>query len=311
MWHAADVAEKIRAAEAYGFPGQPPPNFDWSSFKVRRDAYIKRLNGIYENNLVKDHVDYHRGSAAFKDPRTVEITRDDGVTYTLQSDNICIAVGGQPTVPSNNEIPGAELGITSDGFFELETQPKRVAVVGAGYIAVELAGIFHTLGSTTHLLIRHDKVLRTFDPALQDTLTKWMSHTGVHIHTGTQVTRVERQQDGSLKVSTNNGEEIQVDTVLWAIGREPSTSHIGLEKAGVKTDSKGNIIVDAYQQTNVHGITAIGDVCGKALLTPVAIAAGRRLANRLFGPEKFADDKLDYTNIPTVVFSYIYIHLVF
>lgn len=309
MWHAADVAEKIRAAHAYGFPNQPSPSFDWNSFKPRRDAYIQRLNAIYENNLVKEHVDYHRGKAVFKDQRTVEITTSDNTTYTLQSDQICIAVGGRPTVPSDNEIPGAPLGITSDGFFELDRQPKRVAVVGAGYIAVELAGIFHTLGSETHLLIRHGKVLRTFDPVLQDTLTDWMARTGVQIHTGTQVTRVDGHKGGPLTIVTDKGETIQVDTLLWAIGREPNTNNLGLEAAGVKTDSRGNIVVDEYQRTNVVGITAIGDVCGKALLTPVAIAAGRRLSNRLFGPKEYAEDKLNYANIPTVVFSYVLLFL--
>ncbi|GJJ12227.1 hypothetical protein Clacol_006468 [Clathrus columnatus] len=304
MWHAADVAEKIRAGEAYGFPGHSSVTFDWASFKVKRDAYIKRLNGIYDNNLVKDHVDHYHGKAIFIDPRTIEITRDDNTKYTLQSDNICVAVGGRPTVPSESEIPGAHMGVTSDGFFDLEHQPKRVAVVGAGYIAVELAGIFHTLGSETHLLIRHQKVLRTFDPVIQDTLTNWMAHTGIKIHTGTQVTKVDGQKGGPLTIHTNNGGMIEVDTLLWAIGREPKTDSLGLERANIKTDTRGNIIVDEYQNTSTSGITAVGDVIGKALLTPVAIAAGRRLANRLFGPPEFAKDKLDYTNIPTVVFSH-------
>jgi len=301
MWHAADIAEKIRAAAPYGFVGQSEPKFDWATFKPRRDAYIQRLNGIYDRNLEKDGVEYHDGWARLKTPTSVEVTRKDGSKYVLEADNICVAVGGRPNIPEN--IPGAELGITSDGFFDLETQPKRVAVVGAGYIAVELAGIFHTLGSETHLLIRYDRVLRTFDPTIQDTLTNWMEHTGVKVHTKTVVKRVEGQKGGPLTVHTENGDSIEVDCLLWAVGRVPETDDLGISNVGVKLDHKGDIVVDAYQNTNVKGITAIGDVAGKALLTPVAIAAGRRLSNRLFGPEKCKNDKLDYDNIPTVVFS--------
>jgi len=304
MWHAADVADKIKAGPSFAFPPQPNLQFDWGAFKTQRDAYIRKLNGIYDANLVKDKVEHHEGRARFRDPHTVEITRPDGTKYTLEADHICVAVGGEPTLPSNDQIPGADLGIDSDGFFALETQPKRVAVVGAGYIAVELAGIFHTLGSKTHLLIRKDRVLRSFDPILQDTLTNWMEHTGVNIHKRTNVVRVEGQKGGPLIVHTDSGEKIEVDTLLWAIGRHASTSDMGLHGAGIKLDAKGDIVVDEYQNTTASDVTAIGDVAGHALLTPVAIAAGRRLANRLFGPSKYKNEKLDYTNIPTVVFSH-------
>ncbi|EGN91614.1 hypothetical protein SERLA73DRAFT_192200, partial [Serpula lacrymans var. lacrymans S7.3] len=171
MWHAADLADKMRHASAgYHFQGVPEPSFSWSTFKPQRDAYIRRLNKIYENNLEKEKVEYHAGFARLVSTNTVEVTRPDGEKYTLSADNICIATGGRPTIPTEEQIPGAALGIDSDGFFDLEDQPKRVAVVGAGYIAVELAGVLHTLGSETHLIIRRDKVLRTFDPILQDTL---------------------------------------------------------------------------------------------------------------------------------------------
>ena len=303
MWHAADVAEKIRAGPSFAFLSQPNLTFDWGTFKTKRDAYIKRLNGIYDANLVKDKVEHHEGWVRFRGPHTVEVARPDGTKYTLEADQICVAVGGTPTLPSNDQIPGADLGIDSDGFFDLEIQPKRVAVVGAGYIAVELAGIFHALGSETHLLIRKDRVLRSFDPILQDTLTNWMEHTGMNLHKNTNVVRVEGQKGGPLTVHTDSGEKIEVDTLLWAIGRHSNTSDVGLANVGVKVNAKGDIIVDEYQNTTVPGVTAIGDVAGHALLTPVAIAAGRRLANRLFGPPKYKKDKLDYTNIPTVVFS--------
>ncbi|EGN96234.1 hypothetical protein SERLA73DRAFT_125062 [Serpula lacrymans var. lacrymans S7.3] len=278
--------------------------FSWSTFKPQRDAYIRRLNKIYENNLEKEKVEYHAGFARLVSTNTVEVTRPDGEKYTLSADNICIATGGRPTIPTEEQIPGAALGIDSDGFFDLEDQPKRVAVVGAGYIAVELAGVLHTLGSETHLIIRRDKVLRTFDPILQDTLTPWMEHTGVKLHKNSKVIKVEGEKGKTLTVHKDNGEKIEVDCVLWAIGRHANTENLGLEELQIQLDKKGDVVVDEFQNSNVKGITAIGDVQGKALLTPVAIAAGRRLSNRLFGPEKFKNDKLSYEDIPTVVFSH-------
>ncbi|GLB35471.1 putative class-I pyridine nucleotide-disulfide oxidoreductase family protein [Lyophyllum shimeji] len=305
MWHAADLQDKIaHHASGYKFKGIGSPKFDWAAFKTQRDAYIRKLNDIYANNFAKEGVEYHRGYGRLTSPKTVEVTRPDGSKYTLNADNICIAVGGQPTIPSEDKVPGAQLGIDSDRFFELTEQPRRVAVVGAGYIAVELAGIFHTLGSETHLVIRGETVLRTFDPAIQETLTPWMEKTGLKIHKSSQVVKVEGAKGQTLTVHTDKGEKIEVDTVLWAVGREPSTKNLGLEEIGVKLDKRGNIVVDEYQNTSVPGVYAIGDVSGRALLTPVAIAAGRRLANRLFGPGKCRNDRLDYDNIPTVVFSH-------
>jgi len=291
-------------APGYKFQDIPSaPKFDWASFKPQRDAYIKRLNGIYHSNWDKDGVELHQGRGKLTSPNSVEVTLPDGKKYTLNADNICVATGGYPTIPSEEEIPGANLGITSDGFFELEEQPRRVAVVGAGYIDVELAGVFNALGSETHMVIRGETVLRTFDPTLQQALTPWMEKTGIKLHKQSKVTKVEGAKGQPLKVTMDSGETIEVDCVLWAIGRHAATKDMGLEEVGVKMDEKGNIIVDEYQNTNVKGITAIGDVQGKALLTPVAIAAGRRLSNRLFGPEQFKNDKLSYENIPTVVFS--------
>lgn len=304
MWHAADLQDKItNHAHGYKFHGIENAKFDWTAFKPQRDAYIRRLNGIYENNFAKEGVEYHLGYGRLLSATQVEVKKPDGNTYVLTADNICVAVGGQPTVPSDEEIPGASLGIDSDGFFDLAEQPKRVAVVGAGYIAVELAGIFNALGTETHLLIRGETVLRTFDPTIQETLTPWMEKTGVHLHKSTHVTKVEGEKGGPLTVHTDNGEKVEVDVLLWAIGRHASTKGLGLEEIGVKLDKKGDVVVDEYQNSSVPSIKAIGDVQGKWLLTPVAIAAGRRLSNRLFGPEKFKDDKLSYENIPTVVFS--------
>lgn len=303
MWHAADIAEKIRHAKDYQFDGISEPSFNWQKFKPQRDAYIKKLTGAYDNNFQKDGVEWIVGHGKVLSPTEVEVTTDDKSTYTMHADHICIASGGRPTIPSNSTIPGADLGINSDGFFELEDQPKRVAVVGAGYIAVELAGVLHTLGSETHVIIRQDKVLRAFDPIIQDTLTPWMEKTGIKIHKQCNVTKVEGEKGKTLTIHTDKGDPFDVDCLIWAIGRHANTENMGLEDVGVKLDKNGNVVVDDYQNSSVKGITSIGDVQGKALLTPVAIAAGRRLSNRLFGPEKFKDDKLNYNNIPTVVFS--------
>ena len=193
----------------------------------------------------------------------------------------------------------------SDGFFDLEDQPRRVVVVGAGYIAVELAGVLNTLGSEVHLIIRQDNFLRTFDPTLYETLGAWASHTGINIHKKSKVTKVDGERGKTLTIHTDKGETIEADTLIWAIGRHANTEGLGLEELGVELNKKGDIVTNEYQESNVPGILAIGDVQGRALLTPVAIAAGRRLSNRLFGPEKFKNDKLSYEDIPTVVFSYV------
>jgi glutathione reductase (NADPH) len=305
MWHAADLQEKItNHTKGYHIKGDGAiPKFDWATFKPQRDAYIHKLNGIYASNFEKEGVEHHTGFGRLTSANAVEVTRPDGQKYTLNTDHICVATGGHPVIPSDEEIPGASLGIDSDGFFALEEQPKRVAVVGAGYIAVELAGVFNALGSETHLIIRGETVLRTFDPAIQETLTPWMEHTGLHLHKSSKVVRVTGEKGKTLTVTTNKGETVQVDALVWAIGRKALTADMGLEKLGVKLDAKGDVVVDEYQNSNVKGITAIGDVQGKMLLTPVAIAAGRRLSNRLFGPPEFKDDKLSYDDIPTVVFS--------
>ena len=303
------MAETLREAKDYGFSVEQTAPFDWTTFKHKRDAYVKRLNGIYERNLANDKVEYLHGRAHLTSARSATVELDDGHMATVNAKKILLATGGYPIVPRG--IPGAEHGITSDGFFQLETQPKRVALVGAGYIAVEMAGMFAALGSETHLFIRHDAFLRTFDPMIQEKVTAEYERQGIRIHRRSAQQKLEKRADGGLTLhytdvaSPEPGQAtLDLDCVLWAIGRAPEVEDLGLGAAGVEQGPKGHILANDFQNTNVDGVYALGDVCGKVELTPVAIAAGRRLADRLFGGPKFADSKLHYSNIPSVVFAH-------
>lgn len=306
-YNAAALAEAIHDSKAYGFSVEETAPFDWSTFKTKRDAYIQRLNGIYERNLNKDEVDYVHGWARLTSKNQAEVTLDDQSKVLINAKKILVAVGGKPTIPP--EIPGAEYGTNSDGFFDISTQPKKVAIVGAGYIAVEFAGMFNALGTETHLFIRHDTFLRNFDPMIQESVTKEYERLGVKLHKRSQASKVEKDSNGKLTVTykDDQGNESvvsDVDNLIWAIGRTPETKGIGLEEAGVKLSEKGHIVVDEYQNTAVDNIYALGDVTGEVELTPVAIAAGRRLAHRLFGGPEYSTLKLDYNNVPSVVFSH-------
>ncbi|KAG0221381.1 Glutathione reductase [Actinomortierella wolfii] len=299
MWYTASIAEAVRDARQYGFPEALAGTFDWNTLKHKRDAYIKRLNGIYERNLEKDQVEYISGMASFVNKNTVTL----GNGEEIQAKKILIAVGGHPIIPN---VPGAELGIDSDGFFDLEHQPKRVAVVGTGYIGIELAGIFHALGSKVSIFSRTTQILRSFDPIIKDTLRDEMTKVGIEIVPNSKVQALSKTEKGITVQYTSNGEAAQqeYDTVLWAVGRQPNIKSLGLDKAGVTLNDKGHVVVNEYQETVSPEVYALGDVCGVAELTPVAIAAGRRLADRLFGPAEFKTRKLDYTNIPSVIFSH-------
>ncbi|KAI9797812.1 MAG: Glutathione reductase [Piccolia ochrophora] len=307
-WNAAAISETLKEAKAYGFSVEETAPFDWTTFKKKRDAYVRRLNGIYEKNLINDKVEYLHGRARLLNAHEARVTLDSGATETIRAKKVLVATGGHPTIPT--DIPGAELGITSDGFFELERQPKKVAIVGAGYIAVEMAGMFHHLGTETHLFIRHDKFLRTFDPMVQDAIVAEYERQGMHIHKNSSQSKLERDpsRPGWMKLhyqdAATDAGVLDVDCLLWAIGRSPEVEDLDLPAAGVTQDGKGQVVVDDYQNTNVDGVYALGDVCGRVELTPVAIAAGRRLADRLFGGPDHAHARLDYTNIPSVVFAH-------
>ncbi len=294
MWFGASIAHALEDAAGYGFH-LPDKHFDWGKLKAARDAYVQGINNWYHTYLSDSNIDEIVGAARFVDPNTIEV---EGRQYT--ADHIVIAPGGAPMIP---DTPGAELGISSDGFFELQQLPRRVAVVGSGYIAVELAGMLNALGSDVTMLLRREHLLRTFDATLRENLMEEMLGDGIDILARTQVKSVQREADGSLCIECENGQHLKgFDELIWAIGRYPLTQDLNLEAAGVSVDAQGFIPTDKFQQTGVEGIYAIGDVTGQAQLTPVAIAAGRRLSDRLFGGMK--DRHLPYENIATVVFSH-------
>lgn len=294
MWFAAGIAHSLRDAGGYGFDVMVN-DFDWGQLVKRREAYIQGINDWYHTYLADSDIDEIVGQGRFVDAHTLEVA---GEHYT--ADHIVISPGGLPIIP---DIPGAEHGITSQGFFELTEQPKRVAVVGGGYIAVELAGLLRALGSEVDMLLRRQHFLDSFDAMLRESLMEEMVNAGVNILPNINVERVEKMGDGSLTLHCQGGHELTgFDTLIWAIGRAPNTAELNLDAAGVNHDENGFIPTDEFQNTNVKGVYAVGDVTGRAQLTPVAIAAARRLGDRLFNnqPER----RLEYENIPTVMFSH-------
>jgi glutathione reductase (NADPH) len=293
MWNASSIALGLADAADYGF-GVSAGDHDWGVLKQKRDAYIVRLNTLYARNLEAKGVATRQGAARFVDAHSVEVNGE-----RLAARHLVIATGGVPMVPA---LPGAPLGITSDGFFELERRPQRVAVVGSGYVACELAGAFHELGSQVELFIRKDHVLTHFDAMLGKSLMREMQAQGITIHTRV-VPATLAMHAGTKTLAAADGREFAgFDCVLWAIGRSANVEALALDAAGIVRSADGFIVTDAFQNTNVAGVHAIGDVTGRAALTPVAIAAGRRLSDRLFGgkPERH----LDYGMIPSVVFTH-------
>ncbi|MDX2055406.1 MAG: glutathione-disulfide reductase [Polyangiaceae bacterium] len=295
MFNAAECAEQIADAADYGFSLQVGP-FDFRGLKLRRDAYVERLNGIYGNNLNKAGVEYVKGWAKLTGVDQVSVGEAQ-----FRAKHILVATGGSPRRPN---IPGTELGLTSDDFFKMEKLPKRVIIVGAGYIAVELAGILNALGAEVTLVLRGTEVLRSFDALVRSVLQVELERAGVRVQTEFAVEGLRREGESFVLAGMGQGQPLSLsaDAVFFAVGRAPSTAGLGLETLGIELDAEGHLLVDAYQDTNCSSIHAVGDVTGKFTLTPVAIAAGRRLADRLFGGQPEA--KLDYQNIPTVVFSH-------
>lgn len=294
MWYGAQVAEAINLyAPDYGFD-ITVNKFDWKTLVANREAYIDRIHGSYDRVLAKNGITRIEGYAHFVNNNTVSV---NGKEYT--ADHILIATGGKPVFP---DIPGAELGIDSDGFFALAEQPKRVAVIGAGYIAVEIAGVLHSLGTETHLAVRKDKPIRNFDDMLSTTLVELMAQEGPTLHTNSTPEKLEKNSDGSLTLSFTNGNSLVVDEVIWAIGRSPLTESLQLENTDVELNERGYIKTDEFENTTAQNIYALGDINGKIELTPVAVKAGRQLSERLFGGKPEA--KMDYDLVPTVMFSH-------
>ncbi|MCK9189751.1 glutathione-disulfide reductase [Acidithiobacillus sp.] len=293
FWNAAHLAGQMKMAEEYGFDAVTP-RCHWELLKQRRDAYIERLNDRYAQGLNGNGVTLIRGHARFSGAHQVRV--DDN---TLEAEHILIATGGQPVWP---DIPGAELGITSDGFFTLEKAPRCVAVVGAGYIAVELAGVLNALGSDVSLVMRRKHFLNDFESMLRENLMDAMLHQGINLLAQRQVREVEKRADG-LCLHFQDGDCLGgLDAIIWAIGRRPNSADLDLELANIAAAPQGFIPVDAFQNTQASGIYAVGDVTAGPALTPVAIAAGRRLADRLFDAQTARH--LDTHLVPTVIFSH-------
>ena len=300
MFYGAQIAEAINHyAPDYGFDVDVK-KFDFAKLVESRQAYISRIHTSYDNVLAKNNVDVIRGFAKFVNKNTLEVTFADGTTEQVTADHILIATGGRPSIPA---VKGAEYGIDSNGVFALTKLPKRAAVVGAGYIAVELAGVLNSLGVETHLFVRKHAPLRNFDPMMAETLIESMQQDGITLHTHAIPKEVVKNTDGSVTLNLEDGREQRVDCLIWAIGREPATDKINLQAVGVETNERGFIKVDKYQNTNVPGIYAVGDIIeGGIELTPVAVAAGRRLSERLFNNKP--NEHLDYRLVPSVVFSH-------
>lgn len=294
MWYGAQIAEAIQHyGPDYGFTSENQ-HFDFATLRKNREAYIDRARSSYDGSFKRNGVELIEGRAHFVDKHTVEVNGE-----LIRAKHIVIATGAHAAIP---QIPGAEYGETSDDVFAWEELPKSVAVVGAGYIAVELAGVLHTLGVKTDLFVRRNRPLRNFDSYLIDGLMAEMEKSGPALHIHKIPTRVEKLADGQLKIHFQDGSNHTAEHIIWAIGRKPNVQGLNLDVAGVTLNDRGFIAVDEYQNTVVPGIYALGDVTGEKELTPVAIKAGRTLSERLFNGK--TDAKMDYSTIPTVVFSH-------
>lgn len=293
MWTTSRISEMLADAPDYGF-SISRNGFDWATIKRSRDEYISRLNGIYQDNLDRSNVTTIIGTAKFANKNSLQV--GDKI-YTAS--HIVIATGSKPMVPN---VAGAEYAITSDGFFEMAKLPDKVVVNGAGYIATELAGVLVGLGTEVIMVLRKDRLLRGFDSSLTEIVMEEMKDAGVKFKLNTQIEQLGRK-NGKIYVACDDGSKIEeVDEFIFAIGRSPNIENIDLFAAKVELNKRGYIETDKFQNTSTERIYAVGDVTGRAALTPVAIAAGRKLSDRLFGGQESA--RLEYENIPSVVFSH-------
>ena len=294
MWYGAQVSETLKNYAAdYGYTiGET--SFDFKTLRKNREAYIERSRQAFSNNFNRNGVDYIEGYARFVDKNTVEVNGEH-----IRAKHIVIATGSYAFVPN---VPGSELGGTSDDVFAWEELPESVSIIGAGYIAVELAGVLHALGVKTDLFVRKGGPLRGFDQGIVEVLVEEMKKNGQPLHTHKVPQKLEKLDNGDIQIHFEDGTTHTSQKVIWAVGRKANVSQLNLEAAGVALTERGFIQVDEYQNTTTPGIYALGDVSGEKELTPVAIKAGRTLAERLFNGK--TDAKMDYELIPTVVFSH-------
>jgi glutathione reductase (NADPH) len=289
--YAAHFREDFEIAAGYGWI-LSEPRFDWQRLLANKDREITRLNGVYERILSLAGVEILRGRATVAGPQAVEV---DGRRYTAR--HILVATGGWPQVPA---IPGREHAITSNEAFHLERLPRRVLLVGGGYVAVEFASIYNGLGVETTLVYRRNRVLRSFDAELGERLGEEMREKGVAMRFGVEVAAIERRPDGALEATLTDGTRVETDLVFFATGRRPNSANLGLEAAGVQLDAEGAVRVDRYSKTSVDTIYAIGDVTNRLNLTPVATAEAMWLARTLFRNEP---TPVDHENVATAIFS--------
>ena len=294
MWYGAQVSETLKNYAAdYGYTiGET--SFDFKTLRKNREAYIERSRQAFSNNFNRNGVDYIEGYARFVDKNTVEVNGEQ-----IRAKHIVIATGSYAFVPN---VPGSELGGTSDDVFAWEELPESVSIIGAGYIAVELAGVLHALGVKTDLFVRKGGPLRGFDQGIVEVLVEEMKKNGQPLHTHKVPQKLEKLDNGDIQIHFEDGTTHTSQKVIWAVGRKANVQQLNLEAAGVELTERGFIQVDEYQNTTTPGIYALGDVSGEKELTPVAIKAGRTLAERLFNGK--TDAKMDYELIPTVVFSH-------
>ena len=294
MWYSAQIADAIKKyGPDYGFDTELK-SFEWKKLINNRQDYIKRIRASYDSVLSKNNIDVIHGFAKFIDKKTIEVNGEK-----ITADHILIATGTQASLP---DIEGVEFGIDSNGFFELQDLPKRTAIIGSGYIAVELAGVLNSLGSNVQLFIRKNQPLRNLDSFLGQTLIEHMRNENIQVYTHTQIKKVSKLEDNSIVLYLEDGNKHIVDCLIWAVGRKPNTQPLDLNLTNIQLNDEGFIQVDSFQNTTETGVYAIGDITGKVELTPVAVAAGRRLSERLFNNKP--NEHLDYNNVPTVVFSH-------
>ncbi|MCW8930452.1 MAG: glutathione-disulfide reductase [Gammaproteobacteria bacterium] len=295
MWYAAHLAHASHDAGGFGINVQYE-GINWSQLMKGRTSYVNDIVNYWDNYVDDSGIEHINGYGSFVDSNEgVHSINVNGEIYT--ADHVVIATGGQPVIPP---ITGAELGITSDEFFNLDNHPKRIALIGGGFIGVELSGVMNTLESNVSLYAREERLLEHFDPMVGEVLMQEMSHQGIQLNMQAKISALHQKEDGIEVV--NGSQKNTYDVVIWAIGRKPNTSGLNLAAAGIDVHDNGIIPVNAYENTNVPGVYAIGDITGRPALTPVAVDAGRKLATRLFGGQIYA--KVDYDKIPSVVFSH-------